>query len=198
MEFGLTVACPFLTIPCSTLTPSLTSGNRAVEAIIDYDASIAMIQAAFTLIYEANQTVSSTLADIDDLLTNNLTSITIMLLNTSLELLSEAEELYDTVRGLLLSVDRVRVAYERAENQTQNIADLVIMLAHDVNELAFAVSTNEEFVSRTLDMIQERVDLVEDIYDSAIVAVSILEQNVSSDQIRLNETQMVNEFYPCY
>ena len=198
MEFGLTVACPFLTIPCSTLTPSLTSGNRAVEAIIDYDASIAMIQAAFTLIYEANQTVSSTLADIDDLLTNNLTSITIMLLNTSLELLSEAEELYDTVRGLLLSVDRVREAYERAENQTQNIADLVIMLAHDVNELAFAVSTNEEFVSRTLDMIQERVDLVEDIYDSAIVAVSILEQNVSSDLIRLNETQMVNEFYPCY
>lgn len=181
-------------MPSSTLTSSLTSGNRAVEAIIDYDTSLSMTQKALDLTTAANQTVKSTLISISALSNNGVSTIAEILLNTSMELLSEAEQTSDIVMELISAVSMVRYAYRRAVNQTQEIANLTIMLNRDANALAQAVSTNEDFINSILNTIHMSLDIVEDIYDSTVNIIHILEQNFTRAQLELNTTEMVSNF----
>ena len=173
------------------MSSSLTSGNEAVDAIIDYDESIAMIQEALNLTTLANQTVNVTLANINNLMTEGLTVTAMVLLNTSMELHNEAERLYGVIRGLLSAVSEARQAYERAQNQTQQISDLVIVLSHDVNELTRAISMNYDILNNILNAIQQRLDIVHMIYAYVISVVPILEQNVTNSQSQLDRIQMV-------
>ena len=173
------------------MSSSLTSGNEAVEAIINYDESIAMIQEALNLTVLANQTVNITLANINNLMTEGLTATAMMLLNTSMELHNEAERLYGVIRGLLPVVSEARQVYERAQNQTQQISDLVIMLRHDVNELTHAISMNHNILNTILNAIQQRLDTVHMIYAYVINVIPVLEQNVTSSQSQLDRIQMV-------
>lgn len=181
-------------MPSSTLTSSLTSGNRAVEAIIDYDTSLSMTQKALDLTTAANQTVKSTLISISALSNNGVSTIAEILLNTSMELLSEAEQTSDIVMELISAVSMVRYAYRRAVNQTQEITNLTIMLNRDANALAQAVSTNEGFINSILNTIHMSLDIVEDIYDSTVNIIHILEQNFTRAQLELNTTEMVSSF----
>ena len=163
-----------------------------MEAIIDYDESLAMIEKALNLILMANQTLSSTQADIDALLNGSLAATAESLLNTSMELLSEAEMLYDTiVMELLPDVEGAREAYERAKNQTQEITDLAIMLHHDVNVLTYAVSTHEVNLNRNLTLIQDKLNVVNTIYESVTSVEPILEQNITRSQMQLDQIQRV-------
>lgn len=153
-----------------------------------------MIQEASNLTILANQTVNVTLANINSLMTDGLAATATMLLNTSMELLSEAERLYGVVRGLLQPVSEARLAYERAQNQTQEISDLVIMLSHDVNELTRAVSMNHDVLNTILNTIQQRLDTVHMIYAYVVSVVPTLEQNVTSSQSQLDRIKMVIHF----
>ena len=187
---GLPLLCYFHTIH-SILNSSLTSGNEAVKAIIDYDESIAMIKEALNLTILANQTVNDTLANINSLMTEGLAATATMLLNTSTELLSEAERLYDVIRGLLQPLSEARQAYERAQNQTQQISDIVIMISHDVNQLTRAISMNHDTLNVILNAIQQNLDTVHMIYAYVISVVPVLEQNFTSSQSQLERIQMV-------
>ena len=173
------------------MNSSLTSGNEAVEAIIDYAESVAMIQEALNLTGIANQTVNVTLGNINNLMTEGLAATATILLNTSMEILGDAERLYGVVRGLLQRVNETREAYERAQNQTQQISDLVIMLDHDVNELIQAISMNHDRLNNILNTIQQRLDTVYMIYAYVISVVPTLEQNVTSSQSQLDRIKMV-------
>lgn len=173
------------------MSSSLTNGNEAVEAVIDYGESIAMIQEALNLTILADETVNGTLAMINDLMTEGLAATATMLLNTSMELVNEAERLYAIIRGLLPAVDEARQAYERAQNQTQQILNLAIMLNHDVNELTRAISMNHDILSNVLNDIQQRLDAVHMIYAYVISMVPDLEQNITSSQLQLDQIQMV-------
>lgn len=151
-----------------------------------------MIEKALNLILMANQTLSSTQADIDALLNGSLAATAESLLNTSMELLSEAEMLYDTiVMELLPDVEGAREAYERAKNQTQEITDLAIMLHHDVNVLTYAVSTHEVNLNRNLTLIQDKLNVVNTIYESVTSVEPILEQNITRSQMQLDQIQRV-------
>lgn len=174
----------------SVLSPSLSSGNVAVEAIVDYEKSLAVIQKARNLIITANQTViNSTLTDIND---ESLATMAKRLLNTSIELLSEAEMLlYDIVNNLLPDIYETRRVYEIAKNQTQDITNFVIMLAHDVNDLTRAVLRHKERVNGTLNMIQVKLALVDMIYDSVTSAVLTLQRNVTRSHSQLDRIEMV-------
>ena len=167
-----------------------------MEAIIDYDESITMIQEAFKLTVLANETISGTLANISDLMTDGLAATAAMLVNTSMELLDEAERLYGVIRELLPAVDEARQAYERAENQTLQISNLVIMLSHDVNELTRAVSMNHVMLNNILNTIQERLDIVYMIHEYVISVVPVLKQNVNNSQVQLDEIQGVSLYDP--
>ena len=173
------------------MSSSLTSGNEAVEAIIDYEESIALIQEALNLTGIANQTVNVTLGNINNLMTEGLAAAATILLNTSMEILGEAERLYGVVRGLLQPVNEARQAHERAQNQTQRISDLVIMLNHDVNELTRAISMNRDRLNNILNAIQQRLDTVYMICAYVTSVVPILEQNVTSSQSQLDRIKMV-------
>ena len=173
------------------MSSSLTSGNEAVESVIDYDESTAMIQEALNLTVLANQTVNGTLSIINDLMIEGLAATATMLLNTSVELLDEAERLYAIIRGLFPAVDEARQAYETAQNQTQQILNLAIMLSHDINELTRAISMNHDVLNNILNGVQQRLDTVHMIYAYVISVVPVLERNVTSSQLRLDEIQMV-------
>jgi cell division protein ZapA (FtsZ GTPase activity inhibitor) len=162
-----------------------------VEAIIDYEESVAMIQEALNLTVLANQTVNVTLANINNLMTEGLVATATILINISMEILGEAERLYDITRGLLQRVNEARQAYERAQNQTQQISDNVIMLNHDVNELTRAVSMNHDRLNDILNTIQRRLDTVYMIYEYVKSVVPVLEQNVTSSQSQLGRIKMV-------
>ena len=194
---GLPLLCYFHTTH-SILSSSLTSGNEAVEAIIDYDESIAMIQEALKLTILANQTVNITLANINSLMTEGLAATATMLLNTSMELLSEAERLYGVIRGLLQPLSEARQAYERAQNQTRQISDIVIMISHDVNQLTRAISMNHDTLNDILNTIQQNLDTVHMIYAYVISVVPVLEQNFISSQSQLDRIQMVIHVYYMY
>lgn len=177
---------------CSVLSPSLSGGNMAVEAIIDYEESLAMIRKARNLIVMANETlINSTPTDIDDIMNASLATMAKRLLGTAIQLLSEAEKLYECVNNLLQDVDEVRRVYEGAKNQTQEITNLVIMLACDVNDLARAVLTNEERVNKTLNTIQLNLKVVDLIYELITTMEPILEQNVTRSHSQLDKIEMV-------
>lgn len=169
-----------------------------MEAIIDYDESIAMIQEALKLTILANQTVNITLANINNLMTEGLAATATMLLNTSTELLSKAERLYGVIRGLLQPLSKARQAYERAQNQTQQISDIVIMISHDVNQLTRAISMNHDTLNDILNTIQQNLNTVHMIYAYVISVVPVLEQNFTSSQSQLERIQMVIHVYYMY
>ena len=84
----------------------------------------------------------------------------------------------------------VNVTVENQHALAEAIADNALEVAaqhvsnysttHDVNELARAVSMNEEMVNNTLNMVQERLDVVEGIYVYVSSVVPVLEENVTS------------------
>lgn len=150
-----------------------------------------MIQEALNLTGIANQTVNVTLGNINNLMTEGLATTATILLNTSMEIFGEAERLYGVVRGLLQPVNEARQAHERAQNQTQQISDLVVMLNHDVNELTHAISINHDRLNDILNTIQQRLDTVYMIYVYVTSVVPTLEQNVTSSQSQLDRIKMV-------
>ena len=167
-----------------------------MEAIIDYEASLAMIQKAHSLILTANETViNSTLTDINY---ESLTTMAKRLLNTAIELLSDAKMQYDIVNNLFPDIHEAGRVYERAKNQTQHITNLVIMLAHNVNHLTRAVMMHKERVNRTLNMIEAKLDLVDTIYDSVTNAARTLQQNVTWSHSQLDLIDMVTRWVNQY
>ena len=176
----------------STLTPSLTGGNEAVERIMEYDESIRVIDKGLDLITMANQSILSVLADINAVMPDTLSNTAAILLNTSTELLSNAESLSDVVTTRLLpNVTKAMEVYELSENQTQILLDFVAVLYRDLNELTRAVSTNKDTVYGTLTAVQETLEVVEEIYESVSGVLPVLEENVTSGQLQLKEVQRV-------
>ena len=186
------IVAMYITFPYSILTSSLTSGNEGVERIIEYDESIALIHEALDLTIMANQSILSVLSDINTVMSDNIASTAVMLLNMSTELLSSTEGLNHVVTtSLLPAVTKAREAYEQSENQTQNIIDFANILSRDLNKLARAVSTNEEFVNNTLTLVQNKLEVVEEIYESVSRVVPTFDQNVTGAQLCLDEVRMV-------
>lgn len=160
-----------------------------MEAIIDYEDSLTVIQKARNLIVTANETViNSTLTIINN---ESLTIMAKRLLNTAIELLSRAKMQYDIVNNLLPDIDEARIDYERAKNQTQHITNRVITLAYDVNDLTRAVLMHKERVNGTLNMIETKLDLVDMIYESVTSAALTLQDNVTRSHSQLDLIDMV-------
>ena len=169
-----------------------------METIIEYDESIAMIHEALDLTIMANQSILSVLSDINTVMSDNIASTAVMLLNMSTELLSSTEGLNHVVTtSLLPAVTKAREAYEQSENQTQNIIDFANILSRDLNKLARAVSTNEEFVNNTLTLVQNKLEAVEEIYESVSRVVPAFDQNITRAQLCLDEVRMVLLTFVC-
>lgn len=159
---------------------------------MEYDESIRVIGEGLDLTTMANQSILNVLADINAVMPDTLSNMAAILLNTSMKLLSNAESLSDVITTRLLpAVTKAVEIYELSENQTQILIDFVAVLYHDLNELAFAVSTNKDFVNGTLTAVHERLEDVEEIYESVSEVVPVLKENVTRGQLQLSEVQRV-------
>ena len=141
----------------------------------------------------SNRTVNGTLAGINDIMIESLATTATRLLNTSMEFFDGADMLYGDLRGLLPAVDEARQAYELAQNQTQLISDLLMMLCHDVNELTRAVSMNHDVLSETLSRAQDTLDTLYMRHDYIASVITVLNINISNSESQLDGIQLVTQ-----
>lgn len=177
----------------STLTSSLTTGNNAVGAIIDFMTTISTIEEALNITNAINATIQQLRESINDLMVDSLEDEANDLLENSRNYQSEASNILKTVANLSLAIFNAKNQVDSDRNETNRIYFKVRDSRHLVNGLQIAAGMFSSDVSQTLNYIDTKLTTIDNNYLFISTIVPDLLTDVVESLALVNETQNVSD-----
>ncbi len=182
-------ACTYFHFLYSTLSPSLSAGNSAVSAIIDYMDTIALIQQAANITTITAATLEQVQATLSDLDNQTFEEEAANQLVTAEAQLAETQSLVETVSNLTQAFENATNLVEMDTNETSRVALDVIALRQKVNDL----STAAMFLNvNNTSSLSRNIAEVEAMQAGLIERVPPLLADIAVSTALVEEAQMVS------